>query len=318
MKISNSKVVIIGAGMVGSATAYSLIVQGICAEVVLIDRNYEKAYGEALDLRHGIEFLNRNVHIKAGDYSECKDADVVVITASIPMHDIKSRLDLLQGNIPVMDSVVSGVMDSGFDGHILVVSNPVDVLSYYVYKKSGLPKAQVMGTGTSLETARLKTIIGDIVKLDPRSVTAYVIGEHGSSMTVPWSHVLVGGKLFINAVDDDQERFKDVDYEKIVEDTARVGFEIYNRKGSTQYGIASAAAGIIKAILHDERQMVSVSAYLDGAYGVEDVYCGVPAILGKEGIIEIAEYHLRAEEKVKFLESVTAIRDSIGSLELED
>lgn len=314
MKISNSKVVIIGAGMVGSATAYSLIVQGICAEVVLIDRNHERAYGEALDLKHGIEFLNRNVHIKAGDYSECADADVVVITASVSMNNIKDRLELLEANIPVMDSVVDSIMASGFDGHIIVVSNPVDVLSYYVHQKSGLPKNQVMGTGTSLETARLNTLIGDIVNLDPRSVTAYVIGEHGSSMTVPWSHVQVGGKLFINAVDDDPERFKNVNYNEIVAETAKVGFEIYNRKGSTQYGIASATAGIIKAILHDERKMISISAYLDGEYGVRDVYCGVPAILGKEGIIEIAQYHLRAEEKEKFLESVAAIKASVAKI----
>ena len=210
MKISNSKVVIIGIGMVGSATAFSLIVQGICAEVVLINRHHEKAVGEALDLKHGIEFLNRNVHIKAGRYDECKDADIVVITASVPMHDIKSRMELLEGNIPVMDEVVSKVMRSGFDGHIIVVSNPVDILSYYVYKKSGLPKAQVIGTGTSLETARLKTLLGEIVNLDPRSVTAYVIGEHGKSMTEPWSHVQVGGKVFVNVIKDNKERFKDV------------------------------------------------------------------------------------------------------------
>lgn len=315
MRISNSKVVVVGAGMVGSSTAYSLIVQGICAEVVLIDQNHERAVGEALDLKHGIEFLNRNVHISAGTYDDCKDADVVVITASVPMKNITSRLDLLESNIEVMNSVVDAIMASGFDGHIIVVSNPVDLLSYYVWKRSGLPSAQVMGTGTSLETARLKTIIGDIVKLDPRSVTAYVIGEHGETMTVPWSHVQVGGKVFINAIEDDPKRFQEVDLEKIVDDTSKVGFEVYNRKGSTQYGIASATAGIIKSILHDERRMISVSAYLDGAYGEKDVYCGVPVILGKEGIIEIAEFRLNAEEKAKFHSSVEAIKKSIKAVD---
>lgn len=316
MKLSSSKVVIVGAGMVGSVTAYSLIGKGICSEVVLIDKNEDRAKGEALDLKHGVEFMTRNVHIRAGGYEECKDADIVVITASIPMHNIKSRLELLKGNIPVMDSVVEGIMASGFDGHIVVVSNPVDILSYYVYKKSGLPKNQVIGTGTSLETARLKTIIGDIVNLDPRSVTAYVIGEHGSSMTVPWSHVQVGGKLFVNAVDDDPNRFKDVNYNDIVEQTAKVGFDVYHAKGSTQYGIASATTGIIKAILHDERNMISVSAFLEGEYGVKDVFCGVPAILGKQGIIEIAEYHLNPEELSKFRESAEAIRVNLKTLEV--
>ena len=312
MKISNSKVVIIGAGMVGSSTAFSLIIQGLCAEVVLIDRNYEKAYGEALDLRHSIEYLNRNVRIKAGNYDECADADVVVITASIPMNNIKSRMDLLSSNIGIMNDVVDRIMASGFDGHIIVVSNPVDVLSYHVYQRSGLPSAQVIGTGTSLETARLKTIIGDIVNIDPRSVTAYVIGEHGKTMTVPWSHVLVGGKVFLDAVLDDRERFKDVKLEEIVETTAQVGFDVYDRKGSTQYGIASATTGIIRSILHDDRQMISVSALLSGEYGEKDVYCGVPAIVGKEGVIEIAEYHLSKEEQIKFKQSVRAIKEGIA------
>jgi L-lactate dehydrogenase len=316
MKITNSKVVIIGAGMVGSTTAYSLIVQGICAEVILVDRNHEKAIGEALDLQHGIEFLSRNVHVKAGGYEECHDADIVVITASVAMTGIKSRIELLDKNIHIMDEVVEKIMASGFDGHIIVVSNPVDILSYYVYKKSGLPKNQVMGTGTSLETARLKQVIGDIVNIDPRSVTAYVIGEHGETMTVPWSHVLVGGKGFVEAIEDNSERFKNVSLEKLVEDTSKAGFEVYNRKGSTQYGIASAVAGIIKSILQDEKRMISISALLDGEYGEKDVYCGVPAILGKEGILEIAQYRLTADEAQMFKKSVDAIKSHIVNLDL--
>lgn len=316
MNIANSKVVIIGAGMVGSTTAYSLVVQETCAEVVLIDRNHEKAVGEALDLKHSIEFLGRNVRIRAGYYGECADADIIVITASIPMVNIKSRMELLEKNIDIMAEVVDSIMATGFDGHIIVVSNPVDILSYYVWKRSGLPSAQVIGTGTSLETARLKTLLGDIVNLDPRSVSAYVIGEHGETMTVPWSHVQVGGKMFVNALEDNPERFRDVDLEKLVEDTANVGFEVYNRKGSTQYGIASAACWIIESILHDERRMISVSTYLNGEYGVEDVFCGVPAIVGKDGVIEIAQYHLGPDEKYKFKSSVEAIKTNIAQLGL--
>lgn len=311
MKISKSKVVIIGAGMVGSATAFSLVMQGVCHDVVLIDNNHEKAVGEALDLHHSIEFLNRNVRVRAGKYDECRDADIVVITASIPMNNIKSRMELLDQNILIIDNIVEQVMENGFDGVFIVVSNPVDILSYRVYQKSGLNKSQVIGTGTSLETARLKTIIGDIVNLDPRSVTAYVIGEHGKSMTVPWSHVLVGGKGFIDAIEDNEERFKDVDLDQIVIDTSEVGFEVYNRKGSTQYGIASATTGIITSILHDERKMISVSALLEGEYGKRDIFCGVPVILGREGIIEIAEYRLTEEEYELFSKSADAIKHAI-------
>lgn len=314
--MSNSKVVIIGAGVVGSTTAYSLIVQGVCAEVVLVDVNRDKADGEAMDLQHGIEYQRRNVHVRSGGYYECADADVVVITASVAMTGIKSRLELLDKNIGIMDNVVDQIMASGFNGHIIVVSNPVDILSYYVYKKSGLPKNQVIGTGTSLETARLKKIIGDIVNIDPRSVTAYVIGEHGETMTVPWSHVLVGGKGFIEAIEDDPRRFEGVVLDEIVEETSKAGFEVYNRKGSTQYGIASAATGIITSILHDERRMMSVSALLDGEYGQHDVFCGVPAILGKEGVIEIAQFRLNEDELVKFESSVDAIKKNITELNL--
>jgi L-lactate dehydrogenase len=155
MKISNSKVVIIGAGTVGSTTAFSLIVQGICSEVVLIDKHLQKAHAEVLDLKHGIEFLNRNVHIKAGDYMECADADIVVITASIPMNQMKTRIDLLEGNIKVIDEVVDAVMATGFNSHIVVVTNPVDIISYYVMKKSGLPPSQVIGTGTCINSKNI-------------------------------------------------------------------------------------------------------------------------------------------------------------------
>lgn len=157
MKVSKTKVVIIGAGMVGSATAFCMIVQGICSEVVIVDRNTEKATGEAMDLRHSIEYQHRNVRVRSGGYEECCDADIVVITASIPMGNITSRNQLLEKNIGVMNDVVDAVMATGFHGHFIVVSNPVDILSYQVYKRSSLPKSQVIGTGTSLETARLKT-----------------------------------------------------------------------------------------------------------------------------------------------------------------
>ncbi|MBN2222048.1 MAG: L-lactate dehydrogenase, partial [Vallitaleaceae bacterium] len=170
MNVTGSKVVIVGAGNVGATTAFSLTVQEVCSELVLVDQNNEKALGEVMDLQHSIEYLNRNIRISVGGYDACKDAHIVVITASGSMEGVTSRLDLLHKNIPIMDNVVDNIMASGFDGHIIVVSNPVDILSYYVYKRSGLPKAQVIGTGTSIETARLKQIIGDRMRVDPRSV----------------------------------------------------------------------------------------------------------------------------------------------------
>ncbi len=316
MNVSGSKVAIVGAGMVGSATAFCLTVQGVCSEIVMIDLNKEKALGEVLDLQHSLEYLNRNVRISAGDYSACKDAHVVVITASASMVNVTTRMELLDKNIGIMDAVVDGIMGSGFSGHILVVSNPVDVLSYYVYRRSGLPREQVIGTGTSLETARLKQIIGERMRMDPKAVQAFCMGEHGDSQMVPWSHVRVAGKPFDDVMADNPERFKDVNLDRFVELTREAGHDVLRRKGSTQYGIASAATGIISSILRDENRIIPVSVLLEGEYGESDIFAGVPCILGKEGVIDMGIYKLPEEEMVKFKESCSVIREHIQKLPL--
>lgn len=316
MNVSGSKVAIIGAGMVGSATAFCLTVQGICSEIVMIDLNKEKALGEVLDLQHSIEYLNRNVRISAGDYKECKDAHVVVITASVSMNNITNRLDLLEKNIGIMDAVVDGIMSSGFSGHILVVSNPVDILSYYVYRRSGLPRQQVMGTGTSLETARLKQIIGERMRIDPKAVQAFCMGEHGDSQMVPWSHVRVAGKPIEDVMTDNPERFKDVNLDRIVELTKNAGHEVLRRKGSTQYGIASAATGIISSILRDENRIIPVSVLLEGEYGESGIFAGIPCVLGKEGVIEMGNYKLPKDEWMQFKSSCNIIKQHTQKLPL--
>jgi L-lactate dehydrogenase len=295
--------------MVGSATAFCLTDQGVCAEVVLVDVNKEKALGEVLDLQHSIEYMNRNVRVHVGDYEDCKDADIVVITASVPMAGVKDRMEMLTKNIKIMDHIVDGVMTSGFDGHMIVVSNPVDILSHYVYKRSGLPKEQVIGTGTALETARLKQIIAQIMRIDPRSVQAYAMGEHGDTMMVPWSNIRVAGKGLVEVMEDNADRFKDVDLHELTHRTATAGFEVLKRKGSTQFGIAAATTAIVSSILRDENKMLTVSTLLDGEYGVENVFCGVPAILGKEGVIEIGELRLTDEEQDEFVKSAEYIRE---------
>ena len=187
-------------------------------------------------------------------------------------------------------------------------------MSYYVYKRSGLPKAQVIGTGTSIETARLKQIIGDRMRVDPRSVQAFAMGEHGDSQVVPWSHVRVGGKSFDDIYEDNAHRFLDINKDKIVEMTRMAGNEVLKRKGSTEYGIASATTGIIKSILRDENQIITVSTLLEGEYGEYDVFCGVPVIIGKEGVIEVGVYRLTEEEEQKFHDSCSLIRKHIQSV----
>lgn len=309
MKLHNSKVIIVGAGVVGSTIAYCLIVRGICSEVVIIDVNYEKALGEVLDLKHSIEYLERNVTVKAGTYEECKDADVVVITAAASRNGETNRLNMMKDTSVIIRNVTEQVMANGFDGCFVVISNPVDVMSYYVHKISGLPKNQVIGTGTALETARLKQIIGEIMNIDPKSVQAYAMGEHGDSLMVPWSHVRAGGKSFCDILEDNKERFAHVNLDDLVQRTRLAGHEVLVRKNSTQYGIASAATAIIAAILRNENKMIMVSTYLDGEYGIHDVFCGVPAILNIEGVKEIGEFRLSEEEGAKLRESAAIIRE---------
>ena len=200
MKSNVTKVVIVGAGAVGATVAFSLVVKGVAAEVTLIDINRQKAQGEIWDMQHSMDFQTRNVRVTLGDYASCKDADIVVITASAPFSGETSRLDMLHKSANIMRAIIPPIMQSGFDGIFIVVSNPVDIMTYLVRELSGFPKGRVIGTGTILETARLKQIIGQIMDMDLRSIDAYVMGEHGESMMVPWSHVRAGGKPFVEII----------------------------------------------------------------------------------------------------------------------
>lgn len=308
------KVAIVGTGLVGSSTAFSLITQGICDEILMIDINKEKALGEVMDLKHCIEYLNRNTKIKVGDYEECSDVDIVVITAGAPPKPGQTRLDTLDLSAKIVESIVNPIMSSGFKGHFIIVSNPVDIIAYYVYKLSGLPKSNVIGSGTSIDSARLKNFIGDLFNVDPRSVQAYSMGEHGDSQMVPWSHVYIGGKPFNKVIEDNKDRVGEVDLDKLVLDTARAGWEVYNRKGTTYYAIASATVGIIKAIINDENKIIPVSTLLDGEYGEYNVFSGVPAVLNSEGIKEVVEIDMTEEELIKFKISNEIIREYINKL----
>lgn len=314
MFLKRRKVAIVGTGLVGSSTAFSLITQGVCDEVLLIDINKEKALGEVMDLNHCIEYLNRNTKIKVGSYEECTDVDIVVITAGAPPKPGQTRLDTLDLSAKIAESIVTPIMKSGFKGHFIIVSNPVDIISYYVYKLSGLPKSNVIGSGTSVDSARLKNFIGEIFNVDPRSVQAYSMGEHGDSQMVPWSHVYIGGKPFNKVIQDNKDRYGEVDLDKLVLDTARAGWEVYNRKGTTYYAIASATVGIIKAILNDENKIIPVSTLLEGEYGEYDVFTGVPVVLNAEGVKEVVEINMTEDELEKFKASNKVIREYISKL----
>lgn len=317
MAYSTSKVAIVGCGLVGSSTAFSLLTQGVCDEIILIDINPEKALGEAKDLNNCIEYLNRNVKVRVGTYEECKDVDIVVITAGAPPKQGQTRLDTLDASVKIAKSIVEPIMKSGFDGIFINVSNPADVVAQYIYEIAGLPKNKVIGTGTALDSARLKNIIADIIHVDPRSIYAYSMGEHGDSQMVPWSLVTVGGKSFYDVIADNQELMKDVDLDELVHKTIREGWEIYERKGTTYYGIATTTAGIIKAILNDENKIIPVATMLEGEYGLKGMFLSVPCVLNRNGVADVLEVHLTNGELTKLMESAKVIEDARAQISVQ-
>ena len=297
MSFKDSKVVIVGVGNVGATTAYSILNQGICEEVVLIDVNKDKAIAEALDMQHSIYFMNRNMSIKAGDYSDCRDADVVVITASAPMpKDSHNRLEMLAPSMRIIKDIVENIMANGFDGVFVVISNPVDIMSYYVWKLSHLPKNRIIGSGTTLDTARLCCELSKMYNLDAKSVEAFVMAEHGDSEMVSWTSATMGGKSLSDVFADNADRTKDITKEELLKRTKEAGWDIFNRKGNTCYGIASSATAIIKSILFNENRILPVSVGLSGEYGLNNIFLSVPTIINKNGAKEIVEIKLAEDE----------------------
>lgn len=316
MSFKDSKVAIIGAGNVGATTAYSIINQGLCEEVVLIDVNKDKAYAEALDMAHSVYFMNRNIKIYAGDYKDCSDADVVIITASAPMpKDSHSRLEMLTPSMNIMKSIVTSVMDSGFDGIILVISNPVDIMTYYAWKISGLPYRQVIGSGTNLDSARLCCELAKLYDLDAKSVSAFVCGEHGDSEFVVWNSATIGGKKIDDVFSDNAPRTGNTTKPGLLKMTSQAGWEIFNRKGNTCYGIAASATSIVKSILFNENQIYPVTVNVDGAYGLSGVFLSVPTIIDKTGAKEIVEIKLQPDEEEALMNSAQVLQSFYKELQ---
>lgn len=300
------KVAIVGVGMVGATTAYSLVTQGVCRELVLIDKNVKKAEGEALDLNDCISYLNRNTKIYAGSYEECHDADIIVLTVSkmAPTDSKNTRVSMLKSSKEIIADIVPQIMESGFNGIFVVISNPVDVISYYVHKLSKLPKNKIIGTGTSLDSSRLRGYLAELTNINPRYITAYTLGEHGDSQMIPWSNVSILGKNLSTYLNENQE-------EHIKENTIKKGWKIVEGKNNTYYGVATAAVSIIKAIANDDNNVVPVSVLLDGEYGEKDVFCSVPVVLNRNGASKIIEVEMTEQEDKKFKKSVEAIRKYI-------
>jgi L-lactate dehydrogenase len=311
-----SKVVIVGTGFVGMSYAYALLNQGTIEELVLIDVNKEKAEGEAMDLNHGLAFAKRKMTIKAGDYDECADAGLVVITAGVNQKPGETRIDLLNRNAKIIQSVTKNIMNSGFSGIILVASNPVDILTYVAWKESALPSNKVLGSGTSLDTARLRYEISKYIHIDSRNIHAYILGEHGDSEFVCWSKAYVGTKPMLDVIESmEQINFEDLDhiYHK-VRDAAQ---EIISRKHATYYGIGMALVRITSAIFDNENSILPVSVYNDGVYAIDkDLYIGLPAVINRDGVHHVVNLKLSADEQEKLIKSAKILKDSLNQMNL--
>lgn len=308
MGIDNHKVALVGCGMVGMSYAYAMLNQNTCNELVLIDVDKKRALGEAMDLNHGLAFIQGSMQIKSGDYCDCRDADIVVICAGVAQQPGESRLNLLKRNKEIFKSVVSQVMDSGFDGIFLIATNPVDIMTRITYELSGLEASRVFGTGTALDTARLRYELGKYFNVDPRNVHAYVMGEHGDSEFVPWSQALLATKPIIEITQDYPEDFSREEMEKIAAEVKTAAYKIIDAKKATYYGIGIALTRITKAILGNENSVLTVSAKLDGKYGQTDVYAGVPCVINKYGINRVIELSLTDEELSQMKHSCDILR----------
>ncbi|HRU98504.1 L-lactate dehydrogenase [Ruminococcus sp. XPD3002] len=317
MNTDKRKVVLIGTGMVGMSFAYALVNQGgICNELVLIDVNKERAMGEAMDLNHGLAFAKSNMRIYAGDYHDCKDADIIVIAAGVAQKEGETRLDLLQRNTEVFRSIITPVVKSGFDGIFLVATNPVDIMTRVTYELSRFGASRVIGTGTSLDTARLRYLLGDYFTVDPKNIHAYVMGEHGDSEFVPLSQVMFATKPVSSILEDDSNEYCLGDMEKIEEQVRTAAYKIIEAKRATYYGIGMAITRIVKAILGDENSVLTVSAKLCGEYNSKNVFIGVPCIIGRNGIKEIVELSLTDKEMEKFYASRDVLEENFNGINL--
>lgn len=281
-ELNNRKVVIIGCGFVGAASAFALMQSGLFSEMVLIDADRGKAEGEAEDISHGIPFT-KPMRIYAGDYEDVADAAIIIITAGANQKPDETRLDLVHKNIGIFGTIIPEIVKRDFQGILLVVANPVDVLTYAAMKLSGYPENRVIGSGTVLDSARLKTRLGHHLSVDSRSVHAFIVGEHGDSEIAAWSSANISG-IPLDDFCEMRGHYNHVEStERIAEEVKKSAYEIISKKGATYYGIAMSVKRICEAIIHDEKSILPISTMMHGEYGIEDVVLSMPCIVGKNG-----------------------------------
>ena len=308
------KVVVIGVGRVGSHTAMSLMVNQLVDEIVLLDINKDVAYAEAMDLKDWSSALGIQVKVRCGDYSDCTDAQFAIMTAGRPRKAGESRLEMLDGTLQIMKQIVDPLRDSGFNGILISVSNPADVVAEYLYREMGLDRTRIFGTGTALDTFRLRRRIGNLLGLERNQVAAAVMGEHGDSSFVLESHIYFGGIPHDEYIRIRPELAGRLDFAQLTECVHKAGGDIIKGKGATEYGIGGTVARIVGSIIHNDKSVIPLSVHLDGEYGESNVSVGVPCLIGHGGIEHVFDLELRAEEQAKLHNSCEIIRESLSRI----
>ena len=307
------KVVIVGAGSVGTTLAYTLQITGVATEIVLIDRNHELAEGQAMDMNHGLPFVPP-VHIQAGEYPDCQGADVIVLAAGDHLKPGETRLDLVDRNAQISKRIMDSIRPHNREAVLLVVTNPVDIMTYVAVKHSGLPPRQVIGSGTVLDSARFRYLLGRHYTIDTHNVHAYVIGEHGDSEVLLWSQVRMAGTSLKLFCQHSAGRCVSVDQTAITEAVKNSAYHIIEAKGSTNYGVALAATKIVEAIIRDENSVLTVSMMLNGEYGINGCCLSVPGIVNKKGVSRIVEAELDPTERNELNQSAEVLRNICGEM----
>ena len=310
MRTKGNKISIIGAGFVGSTTAFALMTGGLASEIVIVDINKDKAEGEAMDLSHGASFV-RPIEITSGEYADTKDSDIVIITAGIGQKPGETRLDCITKNLKVFKSIVPEVVKYSPNSILLVVSNPVDILTYITYKLSGFPSHRVIGSGTVLDTSRFKYLLSQHFEIDARNIHTYIMGEHGDSEIATWSLTSIAGMNVDEYCDICLKNCGGELKDNIYEEVKEAAYKVIEKKGATYYAVALAIKRIVEAILRNENSILTVSSLLKGEFGIDEVYMGVPTILGRDGVKKILQVTLNAEESKQLIDSSKVLKSVI-------
>lgn len=314
--VNDRKVAIVGCGFVGSSSAFALMQSGLFSEMVLIDVDKDRAEGEALDISHGTPFGNP-MKIYAGDYEDAADAAVIVVTAGAAQKPGETRLDLVNKNVFIFKSIIPRIREVGFEGILLIVSNPVDVLTYAAMKMSGLPESHVLGSGTVLDSARLKEALGAHLDVDPRNVHAYIIGEHGDSELAVWSSANVSGVPLSDFCEMRGHYDHLASEKKIAEDVKNAAYHIISKKHATYYGIAMSVRRLCTAIMRDEKHVLPVSSLMVGEYGLDDICISMPTIVGRNGVECRVPVSLSNEEYAELHRSADALKEVMSQVNFE-